>query len=313
MYKREQKTKFISPSVNLFSLLDDTDETDKTDNTSNIILNDTVKGQQSMSKKTETKKINDQQKYTRQKTYNSKPRNADNIEDDMFKQYYDKKSYKHEYKNKIVEQDGFKQVHKKKDFHKETIECKFKNIESNLLDLDMDNYYKVLVHHNNDQNWNFGSYHNVCVIKKWIDIPKLFNTLINISEINKFTDFDTFIMKNDISPLWEDIENRNGCICSVKIDSLNSAYEILKSLMIHTVNNTLMEFSLESWDNVNGLSFSPKKIESSESEPSYCVIVKIWFKHNYGNNANIDKYFNPDIQNLLSKYSVKVKAIRPEY
>jgi DNA topoisomerase-1 len=27
-------------------------------------------------------------------------------------------------------------------------------------------------------------------------------------------------MKRDISPLWEDIDNRNGCLCQIKIDSL---------------------------------------------------------------------------------------------
>ena len=46
---------------------------------------------------------------------------------------------------------------------------------------------------------------------------------------------------------------------------------------------------------------------------SFCVIIKIWFKQNYGNNSSIDKYFNQDIQNLLKKYSVKVKSIKPEY
>ena len=39
-------------------------------------------------------------------------------------------------------------------------------------------------------------------------------------------------MKNNISPLWEDIENRNGSICSIKIDSLKAGIELLKKLLI---------------------------------------------------------------------------------
>jgi hypothetical protein len=78
-------------------------------------------------------------------------------------------------------------------------------------------------------------------------------------------------------------------------------------------NNTLMEFSPESWDKINGLSFSPKKMDNVGSDSSFCVIIKIWFKQNYGNNANIDKFLNINIQELLKKYSVKVKSIKPEY
>jgi hypothetical protein len=236
-----------------------------------------------------------------------------NIEDEMFKQYYGRKVYKN-FDNKkphSTTDDGFKHVTRKRD--KQTIDCKFKNIEPNFLDLSIGNYYKVLAHHNDDQNWNFVSYHNICTLTKWEDIPKLFNTLNKASGESKFTDFDIFIMKNEISPMWEDIENRNGSICSIKVDSLKDGYSILKQLLVYTANNTLMEFSPESWDKINGLSFSPKKIDNLGGDMSFCVIIKIWFKQNYGNNSSIDKYFNQDIQNLLKKYSVKVKSIKPEY
>ena len=207
--------------------------------------------------------------------------------------------------------DGFKSIGKKKE--KQVIECNFKKVEVNVLDLSLPNCFKVMVHHNDDNNWDFSSYHNICTISKWEDIPRFFNSLSSIEGVNKFTDFDTFIMKNNISPLWEDIENRNGSICSIKIDSLKAGIELLKKLLIYTANNTLMEFSPESWDKINGLSFSPKKMDNSGNDSSYCIILKIWFKQNYGNNAVIDNYFNPDIQAYLNKYSIKVKSIKPEY
>jgi hypothetical protein len=298
MYKQEQK-KIINTPTNLFSLLNESDEEEEN-----------KKKEITISK---TKPINT----------NHQNIISNNIEDEMFKQYYGRKSYKNNDKRAIKNsneddfkdrfkdgfKDGFKSVSKKKDI----IECKYKTITPNILDLNMSNYYKILVHHNDDLNWDFGSYYNVCTISKWNDIPKLFNSFSNITGANKFVDFDTFIMKNEILPLWEDVENRNGSICSIKVDSLKTGIELLKILLVYTANNTLLNFSPESWDKINGLSFSPKKMDNIENDFSYCVIIKIWFKENYGNNANIDKFFNKDILNYLNKYSIKVKSIKPEY
>lgn len=207
--------------------------------------------------------------------------------------------------------DGFKHVGKRRD--KQIIECKYKDLEPDIMTLTMGNYFKVLAHHNDDQNWDYNSYHNICTLKKWEDIAKLFNTLDNVEGESKYTDFDIFIMKNEISPMWEDIENRNGSICSIKVDSIKDGYKILRQLLIYNANNTLMEFSPESWDKINGLSFSPKRMDNLNNDESYCVIIKIWFKQNYGNNCSIDKYMNPELQDLLRKYSIKVKSVKPEY
>jgi hypothetical protein len=316
MYKKDQMQKTpVKISKNLFSLLDDDNDVVETvvpKPKGNIIVEDDVK----ISKDNHKPKASYAATASKAKTLPPVQYNqiTNNIEDEMFKQYYGRKVYKNFDNKKIInnnDDDGFKHVGKKKE--KQVIECTFKNIEPNLLDLSMGNYYKVLVHHNDDQNWDYISYHNICTLSKWEDIPQLFNTLDKAGGETKFTDFDIFIMKNDISPMWEDIENRNGSICSIKVDSLKDGYEILKQLLIYAANNTLMEFSPESWDKINGLSFSPKRMDNLNSDSSFCVIIKIWFKQNYGNNTNIDKYLNPNIQELLKKYSVKLKSIKPEY
>jgi hypothetical protein len=190
-------------------------------------------------------------------------------------------------------------------------------VPNNLGELKMNNYYRLLAHHNADSNWNFNSYHHVTTLKTWEDVSKLFNTLNLTNYKSNISNFDFFIMRNEISPLWEDEENRCGSICSVKIDTLKDGYNILKTIFINICNNTLMNISknnVPNWNIINGVSFSCKKIEnvSSTVEQDYSMI-KIWFKTNYTQFDNIDKYFNDDINALLKKYSIKVRAIKPEY
>ena len=190
-------------------------------------------------------------------------------------------------------------------------------VPNNIGELKMNNYYRLLAHHNADSNWNFNSYHHVTTLKTWDDLSKLFNTLNLTNYKSNITNFDFFIMKNEITPLWEDEENRCGSICSVKIDTLKDGYNILKTIFINICNNTLMNISknnVPNWNIINGVSFSCKKIEnvSSAVEQDYSMI-KIWFKTNYTQFDNIDKYFNDDINALLKKYSIKVRAIKPEY
>ena len=203
--------------------------------------------------------------------------------------------------------------------HKKYDQLKYIYLEvpANLGELKMNNYYRLLAHHNADSNWNFNSYHHVTTLKTWCDVSKLFNTLNLTNYKSNIGNFDFFIMKNEISPLWEDEENRCGSICSVKIDTLKDGYNILKTVFINICNNTLMNISknnVPNWNIINGVSFSCKKIEnvSSAVEQDYSMI-KIWFKTNYTQFDNIDKYFNDDINALLKKYSIKVRAIKPEY
>jgi hypothetical protein len=257
---------------NLFSLLDsDSEEDNKNINNNVVIKKDDIK-QTGIS-------IND-------------------IEENMFKQYYGKREIKvnKSIKNSNYETNDFIQVNKKKD--KIISECTFIPLESNILDLTMSNYYRLLAHHNDDKNWDYLSYHNITTLSKWGDLPKLFNTLNTVSGETSYTDFDIFLMKNDISPMWEDPENRNGSICSIKIDSLSDAYEIFKLLAYHMVNNTLVTFSPNMWDIVNGLSYSSKKMDHLNLD-SYCVILKIWFKINMLNHGLIEKLLNNYISKII--------------
>ena len=81
-------------------------------------------------------------------------------------------------------------------------------------------------------------------------------------------------------------------------------------------NNHLLKYPLESMECVNGLIFNPKKMVNYSllSEQSYYAIIEIWFKNNYENNTSqLDKIFNSDILKEFSKYSIRIKPIKPEY
>ena len=253
--------------------------------------------------------------------------NTNKFEEEVMNQFYGKKivytkPYKNNnqnnnYNNNYNHNDEpanngefIKVVNKKKD-NKTLVECKFKDIEDNLEDVKMDNYFKVLAHHNDDKSWDFNSYYNVCCLKTWGDMGTFFNSILTAKGECNYTNFDLFVMKNEISPMWEDKENRNGSICSIKIDSLLDGNEIFKNLVIHMGNNTLLKFNPSTWNTVNGISFSSKKLDNTAE--TYCIIVKIWFKINILNYPSIDKLLNDDINKQIDKYSIKNKPIKPEY
>jgi hypothetical protein len=185
-------------------------------------------------------------------------------------------------------------------------------IPENFMQEKLLNYYRVLGHHNDDKSWDYISYYNITTLNNWLDVSSFLRTLNTVKGECCLTDFDIFVMKNEISPMWEDNENRNGSICSVKIDSLIDGYEIFRVLLINICNNTLLSFSSETWNTINGISFSSKKIDNIKDD-NYCVIIKLWFKLNFITQGSIDKYINPHINELIKKYSIKVKAIKPEY
>jgi hypothetical protein len=189
----------------------------------------------------------------------------------------------------------------------ETIE-----IPENFMHEKLSNYYRVLGHHNDDKSWDYISYYNITILNNWLDVSSFLSTLNTVKGECSLTDFDIFVMKNEISPMWEDNENRNGSICSVKIDSLVDGYEIFRVLLTNICNNTLLCFSSDTWNTINGISFSSKKIDNIK-EDNYCVIIKLWFKLNFMIQGSIDRYINPHINELIKKYSIKVKAIKPEY
>ena len=190
----------------------------------------------------------------------------------------------------------------------------FQNVPKNasLEDLEMNDYYKSYAHYNKDKNWDYNNYFNMTEhgLRSWKEISNFLNTLNTQSTKYTMNDFDIFIMKNNISPMWEDVQNKQGSIMSVKVSSNEDAYSIFKFLFLNICNNSLLKYTEKTLNKTNGISFSTKVIENINIT-SY--IVKVWFRENFCHSET--SIFNPHINERLEAddYSVKFKQIRPEF
>ena len=103
-----------------------------------------------------------------------------------------------------------------------------------------------------------------------------------------------FIMRNDIFPTWEYIDNREGCYISFKIPGSqlkNNWDTILKEILTENIF-TNKEKHLE----LNGFSISPKKEFN---------IIKLWFKNDNKNYEDYIKQYKP--------YFIKEKSIHKKH
>ena len=136
----------------------------------------------------------------------------------------------------------------------------------------LNNKWTLWLHLPYDTDWSINSY------KKVTTFETLEDCIILIENINKeiVEKCMLFIMKNNIKPIWEDVENSKGGCLSYKITTDN-VYEVWKKLNYYLIGETLMD-DKDIMDNINGISISPKK--------KFCII-KFWIKNteNLKNNS----------------------------
>lgn len=158
----------------------------------------------------------------------------------------------------------------------------------------LNNKWDLLYHLPNNNNWELESYVPIINNIQSADSILLLNE--KISEVI-VTNCMLFVMKEGITPLWEDPQNRKGGCFSYKI--LNKhVYDVWKQLFFLICGETL--FSDEEYNkNVNGISISPKK--------NFCII-KVWMKTT--TNHDITKISR--IRNLIANECI-FKSHQPEY
>lgn len=137
------------------------------------------------------------------------------------------------------------------------------NIDSN--DCYLNTAWTVWVHRNDCKDWTESSFKSIYVIDSIGSFWRFFNNFHNLNkEDNQF-----FIMRNKIKPIWEDNNNRNGGLCSLKMDCYdrNNRFdlgsEIMTCLSLLAMNETLLPDNNE----INGVSYSIR---------NRSVLIKIW-------------------------------------
>jgi len=121
------------------------------------------------------------------------------------------------------------------------------------------NLYYHLPH---DKNWAVSSY---STILREIETAEQVVSLNNAIHDNIIKNCMLFVMRDGITPMWEDPKNRNGGCFSYKIIN-KLAPEVWKTLFMLLCGETLC-IKPEHSKHINGITISPKK--------NFCII-KIW-------------------------------------
>ena len=127
--------------------------------------------------------------------------------------------------------------------------------------------WTLWAHLPHDTNWDFNSYINIMSFDKLEESINLVEELCNNTEI-LVKECMLFMMKNNIKPLWEDDENKNGGCFSYKLN-VSKVTKIWKNLIYSLIGKTLSS-NEDLYNNISGISISPKK--------NFCII-KLWMKN----------------------------------
>ena len=149
--------------------------------------------------------------------------------------------------------------------------------------LKLQNKWILWNHGLNDKSWSNDSYKNIFVYQNLYDLKIYFDNLDLLQLQNSMY----FIMRDGIFPTWEDKNNKNGCCASFKVSSsdiLNTWKLLLQNILCENIHKNIKKY-----DNINGISISPKKEFN---------IIKIWFKCKI---KNIDDYLNINNKYINSK------------
>jgi len=170
-------------------------------------------------------------------------------------------------------------------------------IEDTGCDKKLKNEWYVWAHDSIDPDWSVGSYKQFFRFDNLADFWKFAN---NISELHPEI-YHYFIMRNQITPTWEDKKNRGGGICSYKADSRQ--IDLFVDISMLMIDEALVSiFS----DEINGVSLSIKSTPTKSSS----IVVQIWCEDKLHNPVpNINKWLKEKYPTLKPLW----KLIKPEH
>lgn len=128
----------------------------------------------------------------------------------------------------------------------------------------LDNKWSLWFHSPFDNDWSINSYKNLYNFTTLEDAIKIIENIDSLI----YEKYMMFLMKDNIKPIWEDKNNKNGGCFSYKVLSTD-IYKYSKQIIYLILGNTLTEDE-NLIENINGISISPKK--------NFCIF-KIWIKN----------------------------------
>ena len=141
-----------------------------------------------------------------------------------------------------------------------------------------------LWYHSEKDNWNISGYKKIYTIENVNEFWQLYN---NWNKLGGLTYKHFFLMKNDITPIWEDPKNIKGGCWSYKIN-INQVNELWEDLSIYLVTENLSNEN----NLITGLSVCLKKNNN-------CVI-KIWNNDSKKTSLSLLNHF------ILEKWSTNI-------
>ena len=185
-------------------------------------------------------------------------------------------------------------------------------------DLKLNSQWTMWLHQTDNNDWTLHGYQKRYVINSIGSFWRCFN---NFQFFDLYKN-QIFNMRDEIAPIWEDVNNKFGGICSIKIESTQRGFktdistEIFVSICMLIMNETL----IASNDTIiNGISYAVRKKN---------ILIKLWTRTFYEDNKFIEELpktlinkFNSELQIHLMgtqfensyKMSIQYKKIKPEY
>ena len=143
-------------------------------------------------------------------------------------------------------------------------------MESLSLTSNLKSEWSLWYHHEKD-NWKISGYKKVYDMKTIGDFWQLYN---NWDKVNGINQKHYFLMRKDVTPMWEDPKNIKGGCWSFKVHE-NQSQELWDDLSVYLVTENITKKSPD----ITGLSICLKKNNYS--------VVKIWNKNSKENSLSL--------------------------
>lgn len=185
-------------------------------------------------------------------------------------------------------------------------------------DKKLNSQWTMWLHQTDNNDWTLHGYQKRYVINSIGSFWRCFN---NFQFFDLYKN-QIFIMRDEIAPIWEDVNNKFGGICSIKIDSTQRGFktdvstEIFVSICMLAMNETLV---MSNDTTINGISYAVRKKN---------ILIKLWTRTYYEDNKFVEELpktlvnkFNSELQKHLLgtqfensyKMSIQYKKIQPQY